>query len=341
MRFTKYATFISILFFSLDIGGASAQVDSLIFAGIDHSIRQDYQRAERLFQQVIEQYPEEPQGYFFLAATLQSKMMDFETDRWADRFLALISKSESLAKRSIEKDATDAWAYFYLGSSKSYRAFYYGKKKKYMPAIRYALEGMSALHKVIELDSTNYDTYFGVGSYKYWRSRLTKFLNWLPLISDERDAGIEMVKLSAEKGKYTRYAAINELTWILIDAGETSAALEWARRGLQKYPDSRFFLWGTAKSYYSLQQYENALDIYRKLLISVQSEQMNNHYNEIICCYKMAECHFRLDDVDSAIACCDHIDSLKISSEIRKRLDNIFDRVKDLKNRISEKLTTR
>ena len=108
------------------------------------------------------------------------------------------------------------------------------------------------------------------------------------------------VKKAALKGKYTTYAAINELTWILIDHGQVTEALKWAKNGLERYPESRFFLWGAAKSYYNLKQYNEALVIYQKISQSIQHIPYNNHYNEVICYYKIAQCYYKLSQFEAA-----------------------------------------
>ena len=331
----------SCLFIILSMGNHLfayvSEVDSLIGRGIDQSIRQNYAEAESTFSKIIRLEKNHPRGYFFLAAVVQSKMMDFETDRWEESFLSLLKKAEHYAKKLIKQNKQNAWAHFYLGSVFSYRAFYNGKSKEYISAIKYGLAGISSLEKAIKLDSTVYDAYFGIGSYKYWRSKLTRYFNWLPLISDERKPGIEMVKLSAQKGKYTKYAAINELTWILIDDGKVTEALKWAKLGLQNYPHSRFFLWGAAKSYYNLNQFNRALEYYNIILTSVKNEEINNHYNEIICYYKIAQCYFHLEQYEKSLNYCDDITKIKTSSGVKDRLNEIFKKVRELKEKIKAK----
>lgn len=146
-----------------------------------------------------------------------------------------------------------------------------------------------------------------------------------------------MIKLAAQKGKYTHHAAINELVWILIDAGRVTDALKWAKLGSQKYPQSRFFMWGIAKCYFNLNQFNKALEYYQIILNSIRQEPFNNHYNEIICYYKIAHCHFHLEQYDSALAVCTDIFKIDISSEVSEWLHVIFNDIHRLRKTIIQK----
>ena len=303
---------------------------------IELSIEQRYELAESLLIEYISLDEQEPANYFFMAAVLQSKIMDYEDYRWEGDFYRYIDLCESYSRKKIAHDGEDKWAHFYLGSSLSYRAFYEGKKNNYFKAVKYALTGMSALNRALEIDSEFYDVYFGIGSFKYWRSKTTKYINWLPLIKDEREEGIKLVKIAAEKGEYTRYAAMNGLTWILIDAGQVSNALKWARKGGDSFPSSRFFLWGIAKSYMNLKDYENAIEYFNRIITSLKTEKLNNHYNEIICYTNIARAYSKLDQGKMALHYLDIIETINLDQEIKSRLRNVFKKNKELRERLEK-----
>ena len=298
-----------------------AGTDSLIQAGIELSIQHDYYRAEGLFQQLIDRFPDHPVGYFFMAATIQSKMMDYESDRWRQDFQHYIQLSiESAKKYRIESQGQDAQILFYHGSALCYLAFFEGRNGDYLKAIRHGLSGISILKKIIEKQPEFYDAYFGIGSYKYWRSQATRYLNWLPLLSDDRQQGIEMVLQAVAKGKHTRYAAINELIWILLDSGRAGEAYTWALKGLENFPRSRFFLWGAAKSAFVRDDFLNAVFYYQQLLNSITNAPFDNYYNEFLCRLKLAQCYARLEKYPQASHQVEILKSLPLSSPIKGKL---------------------
>lgn len=310
--------------------GFGSDIDSLINQGIELSIVHNYAAAESIFANIISENPDSPAGYFFMAATIQSKMMDFESDRWEEIFHHFIQKTLSAAEKQLAENSNDSYSLFYQGSALSYLAFYNGRKKEYISALKNAVAGVSKLKELSEIDPDFEDVYFGLGSYKYWRSHATRHLNWLPLLSDDRTEGIRMVQRTVENGRYTRYAAMNQLIWMLLDAGRSGEAFSWALRGLGKFPTSRFFLWGAAKSALSLQNLSDAEDYFNRLLNSITAEPLNNGYNEYICRINLAEIYFEQEKHSRAAAQIEKFSAMKLTPEIWNRLDDQRERADQL-----------
>lgn len=333
-----YLIFLNWFFVSSSYGQSrfDAKTDSLIQSGIELSIHHDYSQAESIFQQLIEDYPNQPIGYFFMAATIQSKMMDYESDQWSEDFQRYIRLAIDFAKKNEAKNLEhDYWSMFCHGSALSYLAFYEGRNGDYLKAVSHGLSGISILKKIIKINPEFYDAGFGIGSYKYWRSRKTKILNWLPLVSDEREEGIDLVRQAVEQGKYTRYAAMNELIWILLDAGKAEEAYCWASRGLEKFPQSRFFLWGAAKSAFAFENYTASVTHFQQLLTSIINSPFDNYYNEYICRLKLAQCFSKLGKVADASAQIVCAESLSHSPGIEKKLKKPRAELSQLKKQLT------
>jgi tetratricopeptide (TPR) repeat protein len=304
------------------------------FVGIEASVHHDYDQALSIFSHLYEQFPNDPIGPFFIAATLQSKMMDFETNKWQNEFYAQIENTEIRAKRLLQKDPHNAMARFFLGGALAYKGFYLARQKKYLSGIRVAIAAVNQLEKVVEIDSQMYDAYLGIGNYKYWRSRLTRMINWLPFFSDQREEGLRMIKVSLEKGTFTRWAALNDLAWIYIDREEPAKALGFAQMGLREFPKSRFFLWPAAEAYAQIGETLQARRIYEKLLLSVTSKSFNNHYNEILLHLKIAECAYDLREFKDARLHCEHVLTIEPDDEVKKRIESKIKKAKKLLNEI-------
>ena len=315
--------------------------DSLFIFAIELATNHQYEEAEKICVRIIEKNPEHPAGYFFKAAILQSKMMDFETELWIKDFRYYINLTIKFADKNIKQlGKSDLHLMFYKASALCYLAFYDGRKGNYLSAINHGVRGISLLKKIVKLKPNYYDAYFGIGSYKYWRSKITSFLNWLPLISDERKSGIQMVKRAIEQGRLTKYAAMSELTWRLLDANKPDQAFECAKRGLNIFPQSRFLLWGAAKSAYVSKQYKTALSYYQKLLQSITNSYPNNHYNEYICRLKLARINFKIKNYPSVQQQLKILDSLTLSSDIADRLARQQKEKKQLKKQLSKIIKT-
>ena len=333
-----YLLSLSFLFVESSFGQGCFEVktESLIQSGIELSTQHDYAKAESNFQQLIDDYPDHPVGYFFMAATIQAKMMDYESDQWSQDFYRYIRLAIDCAeKKEVEKKEKNLLSIFYHGSALCYLAFYEGRNGDFLKAVSHGLSGISMLKKIKKIDPEFHDASFAIGSYKYWRSQKTKFLSWLPLISDERTEGIEMVRRAVDNGKYIRYAAMNELTWILLDAGNADEAYSWALKGLEKFPQSRFFLWGAAKSAVTVENYSAAVPLFQKLLDSIIQAPFDNYYNEYICRIKLAQCFEKLGRFAEASVQIIYVESLPLSPGINKKLKKQHKELSQLKKKLS------
>jgi tetratricopeptide (TPR) repeat protein len=298
---------------------ADPEIKAQIEIGIEKTILNDFSGAAVIFQQLIDQYPERPFGYFYLGATYQAEMLDAENYDKVEEFKNLMEKCIDLAEIQQQQNHGTIWAYFFEGSAYLYKSFMDSKMKKFWGAYRNAARGSGRLEKVIELDSLCYDAYLGVGSYKYWKSSKAKFLTWLPIMKDERKLGIEMVFTAIQKGSFVRLVGRDQLAWILLDNGRAEEALALAKENHNLYPHSRFFLWTLVEIYYRNEQWNEAFSLYEKLLHVVRRLPDNNHYNEITCLLRMAEIYYIREDYMSTELLASEILRLKLSEEIRDR----------------------
>ncbi len=283
---------------------ASGHTDSLIRRGIQATILQRYRLATAIFDSLISENPIDPRGYFYKAAAIQSKMMDAEDYSESPQFVSTIRKAIDLSNRIVAEMPRDGWANFYLGSGYSYYAFFLIQKRSYFPGLKMAVKGVSFLEKAVQLDSTVYDAYLGIGTYQYWRSRKTKFLKWLPFFPDRTREGLRNIKRALEKSRYARAAALNELIWVEMDRHAWPEAIAYAREGLHEYPGSRFFLWPLAEAYFRAGQYRSAEREFSNLLNQYLAENLSNRYNAAVCAYKVAvSAYFDHDYVKSYKFC--------------------------------------
>ncbi|RMH93462.1 MAG: tetratricopeptide repeat protein [Calditrichaeota bacterium] len=315
------------------------QLEAQILRGIEATIETDFAAAESIFQTLVQEYPEQPWGYFYLAATYQAQMLDAEAYGRLPRFYALLDSCVDRAEKLRRENPRDVWALFFEGSAYLYRSFMDSKRGKLWGAYRNAVKGAGRLQEAIRIDSTFYDAYLGVGSFKYWKSRKAKFLTWLPFIADEREEGIAMVRTAVEKGRFVTLAARDQLAWILLDAKRYEEALKMALINHRAYPQSRFFLWTLVEIYYRSGQMDAAYQIYEQLLKQVRQLPNNNHYNEIVCLLRMAEIRFEQGDYETVQQLTRSIFRFKLSDEVKKRTRSKRQRALELQRKSERELS--
>ncbi len=324
MKDIRLTVCILLLFTGTVVGQSSfsADVDSLILRGMDLTYACQFHEAYETFQQIVDQHPDHLMGYFYLAAVQQSRMMDYETDLWEDEFFTLIDRAIELGERRIEDDNPDAWTCFYLGSSYSFKGLYLSRTGSLLSAFNCARKGQKYLHQAVEMDTILYDTYLLIGSYKYWSGRFYKYFSWLPWISDEREEGVRMVRLCLDRSRFSYWMTLNSLAWIEYDREQYAEAAVLFRRGLEEYPQSRFFLWGLADTNFKLKRFQEAAAQYEDLLEEIRSAVLNNGYNETVCRFKLVKTYMAVKQYAEALAHCQAILSLDMDPRIARRVED-------------------
>lgn len=322
--------FVLVLFYvsSLSAINFTSDVDSLIQKGIEYSIKQNYTVAINIFKNIEKNFPDQPVGYFFHAATLQTKMMDYEIYSDEEEFLQLVDKTIVLAKQQIKQHKNNAKAYFFLGGAYGYLAFYEGKKEDYLKAFKNGFRSIKALEKALSIDNTLYDAYLGIGTYLYYRHRLSKFFTWLPFMANDREKGIRMIKTAMELGTYSRHAALNSFCWIALQERNYKEAWRYVSNVLQKYPSSRIFLWCAAELATKLKKYDLAVRYYREILQSLRDERKLSPYNEATCYQKIAQIFMQQNRWQEAYQVCKKVETIQLNGTIDQKLARKFKRIK-------------
>jgi tetratricopeptide (TPR) repeat protein len=318
---------------------SSPEIKTRINKGIELTILCDFDSAKTIYRTLINDYPDEPVGYFYMAAVIQSQMLDEEDFSYKTDFENFVEKciKKSIQLRSDRKN--DPWPLFYEGNAYLYQSFLKSKLGNWWGAYRDAGKGVSRLEKALELDSTFYDAYLGIGSYKYWKSSKIKFLSWLPFVSDEREQGIKLVKKSIELGNFVDLIGRDQLAWILMDAGRLDEANKYALQNYELYPESRFFQWTLTEVMYQSKELKEAYQKYILLYQSVQKIPDNNHLNEVSCLLRMGEIEYEQGNIVKADSLLSELFKIKLISQVRERARSKLKQALKLKLQCSERLS--
>lgn len=152
--------------------------------------------------------PKSPAGYFYLAMVYQARMKDLESDLYEKEFLQNLNKVIELTKPKEEKKTADKWELLFWAMPTALWATFKPGKGAGFPGSNQPKRPRS-FRKAIQQDSTFWEAYFGLGSYHYWKSVATKFINWLPFIGDHRQKGIQQLLVASEKAVFFR----SRLSW--------------------------------------------------------------------------------------------------------------------------------
>ncbi|MBI3006164.1 MAG: tetratricopeptide repeat protein [Ignavibacteriales bacterium] len=268
----------------------------LLSEGIDLTLCRRYVSADSLFKIVSNRFPDHPAGYLYQAAVIEARSIDHISQPHRGPFDSLLEVASNFSERMIAEQPDSPWGYYFLATALGYDAFARADRGDWFGGLRKGLSSVSQFKTCVEKDTLFYDAFAGLGTYYYWTSRKTEFINWLPFVSDDRDEGIRMLRQCAKLGTYNRFVALSSLVTIFLDAGKPQQAGEVAREALSQYPMNRVFLWGLGDALWKSGKHKEAEEVYVDLLASINSDALANPYSEVLCRLNIVRMKMALQD---------------------------------------------
>lgn len=298
--------------------------------GIDLTINNKFNQAINHFKSEIEKRNEDYRAYFYLAAAYNSQMIHFENWENEDNFREAIDQTIKISEKYLTDkvsliDSLRADLLFYLGSAYGYQAYFEGQTGEWISALSHGLKSSKLLNKAIEIDSSLYDAYLGIGTYKYWRYSKLNFITWLPFIPDDREEGIDMIKKAVMNSRYSKYLAMHQLVYILLDFGRMEEAVDYAEKLIKRYPKSQFMWWAIAHAYFKSNKLVNAQKTYLKLLQLINQDAERNPSHLLNCKLKLAIIYKRMENKDACQQQCKELiliaQNISLNDKDEERID--------------------
>lgn len=316
-----------VLIFSAPL---SAVENTWIEDGIDLTINNNFNQAVIHFKSEIDKRNADYRAYFYLAATYNSQMIHFENWENEDNFREAIDKTINIIEQHLTDevsiiDSLRAEFLFYLGSAYGYQAYFEGQTGEWISALSHGLKSSKLLNQAIAIDSSLYDAYLGIGTYKYWRYSKLNFITWLPFIPDDREEGIDMIKKAVMNSRYSKYLAMHQLVYILLDFGRMEEAVYYAEKLIKRYPQSQFMWWAVAHAYFKSNKLLEAEKTYLKLLQLIKKDAERNPSHLLNCKLKLATIYKRMENMDACQQQCKELilfaQNISLNDKDEERLD--------------------
>lgn len=316
---------------------ADDSLHALIRSGIALSGRQEYTRARAAFDRAIRDFPQHPAGYLNKAILLQVISLDLETPVEMPAYLRLLEKTQEIGERMTASASTRAEGNYYIGMAQSYVAYYHFRDEEdWISGLSKGLSATGYLEDCLASMPRAYDAMTGIGTYKYWKSRNMSFLTWTPIVDDERDAGIRMLRRAEQRALYTAQQATNSLIWIHIEEEKWNDAIRTANAVLKRFPQNRLFLWGLASAAEGKSDWHTARSAYRRILASIDEEVTERRYIELQARAKIAAMSHLLGDAATARKQCRWVLSKRqmslegLTNDGKDRIERRFEEMEEL-----------
>ena len=298
--------FTLLLLFLAQPAGADfpgQDVDDLIRTGLDLALQGQHEQALGVFAEVAKARPGHPGGHFYQAAAWERWIEDQQDYSAEDRFYALVDTAIVNGERMVADGTSDPWVYAFLGATYGLKGVYEAQRERWLPALRDGWRGVKNLKQSVSMDPNLYDAYVGMGTYLYWRSTLTKQIAGLPLVRDDRERAMGLLRTAAERSRYSKAGAKCQLLWILIKEGRFVEALEIGRDLYARYPTCSVVIFGYATALFRNGLLEEAESVYAEALRMYESRR-EAHPHAMECRWGLAKTYAeRGQFLQAATAC--------------------------------------
>ena len=270
--------------------------------GIAFTMVEQFDSARTVFAAIVAHDSRDHAAMLYLAGVDHAEMMDREDFTNKKQFEMLVEKAIDRAEKAKSNSDEAPWAYLTIGNGHAYAASIEAKAGSWWTAMRRGLKAKSAYLEALELDPTLYDAYLGLGTYHYWKSAKTEFINWLPFVGDRKDDGVEELQIAVDSSLFSNDLALNSLIWIHLERKDPQSALKCAETLHAKYPNSRLVKWGMAFSNYAAGKFAAALGYFGEIITSLESDSTRNYFNLIECRYHRGMIFQSVNDTPAALA---------------------------------------
>lgn len=286
------------------------EIQQKILAGQEALYSGEFDKASNIFTALIEVYPADPKGYFFLALTYRwLTRVDPTSKTYQRQFEKKIKKAISVAESLHEKDKNSVEALLYLAASYGYRAEYYNfLKQEWSKAYDDGVKMRKYLGKAEKFSQTTIDVQLGYGLYNYYAYLYREKIGWwrflLSLPRGDKEKGIKLLETVHQKGIYTRIEAWYFLIIIYKDDADKELrqkAIALSEALHRKYPNHPYFHILLAGIYHKYHDRENAIRVSRDV---IKHAPGNAYYSDSIVYqakYVIAESRFYMGKYDEAL----------------------------------------
>ncbi len=312
--------------------------DRLLMKTIEYTYRDSFTAAQTALDSILIITPDYWPAYVFKVGVLYGELSDDENDRQLDRFYSLIDTAGYGLDNYIAENPEDKWAYYFKGVTMGYRALYEGQNGSWLKAVIKGLEAGKQYSKAIELDSTFYEAYLGLGNLNYWRSAKMGLIRSLPFISDKREEGIYQVQLARDSSRYSSLPAATSLAMIYLDKKDYKKSLDILNNLMSKGYRGRQVLWPKGMAAFKIGHSEGVIASFKSIKKGLERKGNQNYYNIGLCNYYLGIAYYWRGEYIDALKHFNALLDQTVEKDISNRLKKKYDRAEDYKEKIKDKV---
>jgi len=285
----------SSLFCQSSLQGLSRQ-------GLNRIYNMEFDAAEKIFERLIDQYPNQPHGYFH---TAQLHFWLFIGTRDIGEYYTFLKFSE-ITQQKIDKLLEDKkeneHIYNMAGNLATYKAMASALNNSSADALWASKKASDYFEKALEVNPRFYDAYFGLGLLDYAMSFVPDFLRWavnLSGLSSNKERGLKYLKTAYRRGSLDKTEIAFHLSKIYSDyLADYDSSYIYIKQIINSHPRNTLF------------HYQYAVTLMRDKKLDLADNSLNTvirlnnkHFPQItaLAHYRKGEIFFRKNQYSDAI----------------------------------------
>ncbi len=295
--------YYSILFLFLNtVLLGNRGLDSLLDLGKEYSYQFEFQKAQEIYEEIIQKHPNSP----FALHSLSQNYLWFYLGSKDSLYKNLYKNYSEEAIRKAEvlynKDEDDHELNNLIGNIYLLKSMLHATEGNSMDAFWAIKSSVSYFEDAVELDENYYDPYLGLGTIKYALSFVPGFLGWaisITGLSGDKEEGLRLVKLAYDRGKSSKTEGAYHLAKIYTEYNaEYDSAKIYLDYLIKDYPQNILFLYQYSLLMIDMKELEKAEETLTKI-IDTDNEKFSQTNSFAI--FLRAEIAFKQNDFSKAV----------------------------------------
>ena len=291
----------AFLFFLAENVHAQNNILRNVKRGLEFSYDFYWDKAEKTFVSLIQRYPDDPRGYHYEASIYFWDYLSTKDKKSYNTFIAYSDTAVDKAKAFLDKYPDNIDILYVLGADYSYRTLVFAKAEKFLDAVWASKNSESYLSKALEIDSSYYDAYLGLGLYYFGVGQIPSSLRWalnLAGIHGDKKLGLKYIKKAANYGNLSKVEAEYFYSQILTDYKfEYDLASHYLQTLANEYPGNLLFSYSNAVLYIKRRRLNDA----KRILTEVINSK-DDSFKQIISFsnFLMGDIYFKMNQFEDA-----------------------------------------
>lgn len=291
-----------LLFIVLVNSISSQSLQSLVNQGLAKAYNMELDAAEKIYNRIIDLYPEDPHGYYLTAQIYYWTFLGSKDKGEYQVFSKFADIAQTKIDKILDSDEKNVKILYLAGNLASFKAMANAVNESSVDAFWSSKNAVNYYEKAIQFNPKFYDAYLGLGLFDYAMSFVPEFLKWavkLTGLTSDKERGLRYIKTAFNRGTSETTEAAFHLSKIYTDyLADYDSAYYFIQTIIPRYPKNTLFIYQYAVSLIKGGELDRAIQPLNTVI------RLNNkRFPQItaLAHYRKGEIYFKKNQFKSAI----------------------------------------